>query len=137
MSLPTTDAKPIVLPELVVVPTATQIFMFSAITWNRHRIHFDKEAAIEEGHKDVVVQRALIGNFLARLLEQWLADRGAVRELSWKVLNSALPDRRLRCQGEAVRDAGNQFYCELRIVDEHETVIATGKALCVENGTVA
>jgi hydroxyacyl-ACP dehydratase HTD2-like protein with hotdog domain len=79
------------LPELVVTPTTAQLFMFSAVTWNRHRIHYDHHAAVEEGHPGVVVQRALLGNFLARLLTGWLQDRGEVRELSWRVLKSAVP----------------------------------------------
>ena len=56
------------IPELIVYPDRTQIFMFSAVTWNRHHIHYSKDAAVSEGLPDIVVQRALIGNFLARLI---------------------------------------------------------------------
>jgi hydroxyacyl-ACP dehydratase HTD2-like protein with hotdog domain len=52
------------LGELVKKPDRRQLFMFSAITWNRHAIHYDRQSAREEGLPDVVVQRALIGNFL-------------------------------------------------------------------------
>ena len=40
---------PLVLPELRVLPTPMQIFMFSAITWNRHHIHYSADAARAEG----------------------------------------------------------------------------------------
>lgn len=119
-----------VIPDLVVEPNALQIFSFSAVTWNRHRIHYDKDAAIAEGHKHVVVQRALLGNFLAALLENWLGERGAVRKLSWKVLSSALPDQPLRCHGTALIER-NVASCELTIESDQGDVIAKGKAECL------
>jgi hypothetical protein len=39
---------PVVLPELTITPTHMQIFMFSAATWNRHHIHYSRDAAIRE-----------------------------------------------------------------------------------------
>lgn len=131
MDLVSSRTLPLVIPELTVVPTAAQLFMFSAITWNRHRIHYSKDAAVAEGHADVVVQRALLGNFLARMLEHWLAARGDIRELSWKVLSSATPGNALHCTGEATTEDNTMHRCEVRIVDDHGTVIAVGKALCV------
>lgn len=121
-----------VIPELVVTPTITQIFSFSAVTWNRHQIHYNKDAALAEGHQDVVVQRALLGNFLARLLDDWLGQQGVVNKLSWKVVSSALPGRPLRCQGKALIN-GHTAHCELTIVNDLGDEIATGKAECMLN----
>jgi hypothetical protein len=90
---------PLVLPELVVEPSAMQVFMFSAVTWNRHHIHYSRDAAVREGHADVVVQRALLGNFFARHAQSWLGAAGSVRRLAWKVASSALPGQRLCCRG--------------------------------------
>lgn len=123
---------PAPIPELVVKPDRMQIFMFSAATWNRHHIHYDKDAALAEGLPDVLVQRALIGSFFARLLTEWLGDAGEIRELSWKVTHSAMPDRALRCAGtlltvemaEGVRHAD----CELSMQDEADRAIAAGRA---------
>ena len=70
---------PTILPELVVTPTHSQIFMFSAATWNRHHIHYSRDAAIAEGLPDVVVQRALIGNYFVRLLTNWMGDAGEIK----------------------------------------------------------
>ncbi len=131
MDLARSRTLPLVIPVLTVVPTAAQLFMFSAVTWNRHRIHYSKEAAVAEGHTDVVVQRALLGNFLARMLEQWLADRGEIRELSWKVLSSATPGTALHCTGEATTENNMMQRCEVRIIDDQGTLIAVGQALCV------
>jgi len=123
---------PAPIPELVVRPDRMQLFMFSAATWNRHRIHYDKDTALAEGLPDVVVQRALIGDFFARLLTEWVGDAGEICELSWKVTKSALPDRALRCAGEAlgVDSVGGVRYldCELRMQDEAGRAIALGRA---------
>src|SRR5689334_1264407 len=85
--------------ELRVTPNRTQLFAFGAVTWNRHKIHFDRTHAQAEGHRDVVVQRGLLGNFLARSIETWAGESGRIERLRWKVSRSAFPDEELRCQG--------------------------------------
>ena len=90
---------PLVLPELTVVPDAQQVFMFSAVTWNRHRIHYSREAAQREGLPDIVVQRGLIGNFFARHAQRWMGSAGTVRRLAWQVHASAFPGQALHCRG--------------------------------------
>ncbi len=123
---------PVILPELVVAPTRTQIFMFSAATWNRHHIHFNRDAAIAEGLPDIVVQRALIGNYFARQLTNWLGDSGDICELSWKVLNSAVPNQNLHCQGMATEtltaDSARYLICDLNIANDAGNVLATATA---------
>lgn len=129
-----------VLPELAVAPTRMQLFMFSAATWNRHHVHYSKDAAIAEGLPDVVVHRALLGNFLARMLDGWLAGRGEIRELNWKVQLSALPEQTLRVRGtvrERYQEGGRRFMrCDLQIVNERDEVVTAGNARieCFEGG---
>lgn len=123
-------ALPLRLPGLSVLPTAAQLFMFSAVTWNRHHIHYSDEAARAEGHAGIVVHRGLLGNFLARMLTSWLGDRGQIRTLSWKVLRSAGVGSPLRCEGEVVaREEQRLLRCELRIVDVNSNPIAEGAAV--------
>lgn len=123
---------PAPIPEIVVKPDRMQIFMFSAATWNRHRIHYDKDAALDEGLPDVVVQRSLIGNFFARLLTQWLGDTGDIRVLSWRVLASVVPGVTLRCAGQVLAIEtveGVRFAdCEVHMTDESGAKVATGRA---------
>jgi hydroxyacyl-ACP dehydratase HTD2-like protein with hotdog domain len=128
-----TDAElPLPLPELEVVPDHMHIFMFSAVTWNRHHVHYSRDAAVAEGLPDVVVQRALLGDYLARALGDWAGDEADLRELSWKVRSSATPNARLRCQGAvtALEAAGGATLadCELRIVGDDEQLVASGTA---------
>lgn len=122
------------LPPLSVRPTRAHLFMFSAATWNRHHVHYDREAAIREGLPDVVVHRGLVGNYLARLVTGWLAEHGGVLEtISWRMLRSAVPDAILTCRGEvtALEKTGTEMVatCRVEAVDEAENVIATGEAV--------
>ena len=115
------------LGTLVKSPDVKQIFMFSAITWNRHAIHYSREIARSEGHSDVVVQRALIGNYLAQFLEQWAQERGEVERLEWKVIHSAMPGDELTCTG-AVKQTTDccRVECDLQMVNQTGDVIAKG-----------
>ena len=123
------------IPELIVRPDRTQVFMFSAVTWNRHHIHYSKDAAIREGLPDVVVQRALIGNFLARLITNWIGDNAELRKLTWKVTRSALPGKDIVCRAK-IRErtkAKDERYlaCEVTASNENDELIATGEAQVV------
>jgi hydroxyacyl-ACP dehydratase HTD2-like protein with hotdog domain len=120
------------IPELTVCPDHTQVFMFSAVTWNRHHIHYNKDAAISDGLPDIVVQRALIGNFLARLITSWIGDSAELRKLAWKVTRSALPGRDIICRGRIkeiidLKDEKN-LICEVTASNENDELIASGDA---------
>jgi hydroxyacyl-ACP dehydratase HTD2-like protein with hotdog domain len=120
------------IPELVVCPDHMQIFMFSAVTWNRHHIHYNKDAAISEGLPDIVVQRALIGNFFARLITNWIADNAELRKLTWKVTRSALPGKEIVCRGQIKEriewENQNCLICEVTASNEKHEIIASGDA---------
>ena len=47
------------LPRLEHAATAFQLFRYSAVTWNPHRIHFDERYAREEGHAGVALHSHL------------------------------------------------------------------------------
>jgi hydroxyacyl-ACP dehydratase HTD2-like protein with hotdog domain len=124
---------PAMLPQLEVTPTHMQVFMFSAVTWNRHHIHYSRDAAVKEGLPDVVVQRALLGNFFARLLTDWMGHDGVITRLSWKVVASAVPGCTLYCHGAVIDStsdaAGSRlFTCELQITDATGRHIAQATA---------
>ena len=123
------------IPELTVCPNHTQVFMFSAVTWNRHQIHYSKDAAINEGLPDIVVQRALIGNLLARLITNWIGDSAELRKLAWKVTRSAVPGKDIVCRGKIREriDSEDEKYliCEVTASDQNGELIASGDAKVV------
>jgi hydroxyacyl-ACP dehydratase HTD2-like protein with hotdog domain len=123
------------IPELTVCPGHTQVFMFSAVTWNRHHIHYNKDAAIREGLPDIVVQRALIGNFFARLITNWIGENAELRRLAWKVTRSALPGKDIICRGRIKEriDSEDEKYliCEVTASNVNDELIASGDATVV------
>ena len=120
------------IPELVVRPNDIQVFMFSAVTWNRHHIHYNKDAAVSEGLPDIVVQRGLIGNFLARLITNWIGDSAELCKLTWKVTRSALPGKDIICRGkikEIVNSEEEKYLiCNVTASNENGELIASGNA---------
>jgi hydroxyacyl-ACP dehydratase HTD2-like protein with hotdog domain len=123
------------IPELIVCPDHAQIFMFSAITWNRHHIHYSKDAAVNERLTDIVVQRGLIGNFFARLITNWIGGAAELCYLTWKVTKSALPDKNIICRGKIKEliNLGNEKYliCNVTASNENDELIASGNAKVV------
>ena len=64
------------IPALTVTVDETQMFFFSAATYNGHRIHYDKQWARDvEGYDDVLVQGPLQAALLARALTDWIGGR--------------------------------------------------------------
>ena len=120
------------LRPLIIKPTHAQLFMFSAVTWNRHPIHYSQNAAVAEGHQDVLVQRGLIGNFFARMLKESFPITSKIKYLNWKVINSAIPGERLSCSGWIT--ASNyelnvaSLECELLLTNQSDSVIAKATA---------
>jgi hydroxyacyl-ACP dehydratase HTD2-like protein with hotdog domain len=77
------------MPTLTVTVDETQMFFFSAATYNGHRIHYDKEwASSVEGYDNVLVQGPLQAALLARAIGDWIGGRG--RLVSFSVQNRAV-----------------------------------------------
>ncbi len=74
---------------LTVTVTETQMFFFSAATYNGHRIHYDKEwARGVEGYDNVLVHGPLQAALLSRALTDWIG--GAGRLVAFAVQNRAI-----------------------------------------------
>jgi len=77
------------IPTLAVTVDETQMFFFSAATYNGHRIHYDKQwARAVEGYDDVLVHGPLQAALLARAIGDWIGGRG--RLVSFSVQNRAV-----------------------------------------------
>lgn len=74
---------------LVVTTDETQLFLFSAATYNAHRIHYDKTWATErEGYPDVLVHGPLQAGLLSRAVTDWIGPRG--RLIAFSTQNRAV-----------------------------------------------
>ncbi|KUH99801.1 MaoC family dehydratase [Mycobacterium sp. IS-3022] len=77
------------IPPLVVTVDETQMFFFSAATYNGHRIHYDTQWARDtEGYDDVLVQGPLQAALLSRALTDWIGGDG--RLVAFSVQNRAI-----------------------------------------------
>lgn len=112
-----------------------RLFMFSAVTWNRHLIHYNTEFARHDGLPDVATHRALIGNFVAQMLGNWAGDSGRVAKIEWSVRNTAIPGDTLTCKGKVIqkRDEGKARYvdCEISVENQRGDLIAQGNGAVV------
>ena len=109
------------------------LFRFSALTFNGHRIHYDKPWAVDvEGHRDVVVHGPMN---LMSMLDLWrdkAAEHGMAKEDTGLVMPKSIDYRATSpvYAGEAYRvlldmDMKNEK-TEIRVVSDDGTVCAKG-----------
>lgn len=77
-------------------PTHVQLFRFSAVSWNSHRIHYDQEFARESGFPGVVVQSTLHGELLARAALTAAGEGARLRRIAWRNKQPAFAGQTLR-----------------------------------------
>jgi hydroxyacyl-ACP dehydratase HTD2-like protein with hotdog domain len=121
------------IPSLTKTPDNLQLFMFSAATWNLHRIHFDADfARRHDGLPNVLTHRPLLGSFLSQLLTDWLGDNGRILRLEWSNRGPAVPGDVLTCRGRVVKKyrVPDKAIVELEVWIEkaNDETIVPGKA---------
>jgi len=83
---------------LTLQPSAVQLFRYSALTFNSHRIHYDVEyARSEEGYPGLIVHGPLIATLLLELLRQHFGAR-TLREFSYRAHNPLILGEALTLQ---------------------------------------
>lgn len=121
------------LPTLSLTVDETQLFFFSAATYNGHRIHYDKSWARDrEGYDDVLVQGPLQAALLARAVTDWIGGGG--RLVTYAVQNRAvaLPGQELTFGGTVtgIRRADGRGLVDLDIAGERDgQVLMPGTAV--------
>jgi hydroxyacyl-ACP dehydratase HTD2-like protein with hotdog domain len=114
------------LPALTVSVDETQMFFFSAATYNGHRIHYDKQWARDvEGYDDVLVQGPLQSALLARALTDWIGGRGRLVEYAVQNRAVAHPGQELTFGGvvTAKRLVDNVGLVELEIAGRRGDIV--------------
>lgn len=110
----------------IVVPDERMLFRFSAITWNAHRIHYDRRFATEvDGHPDLVVHGPLLAALAADLWEH--EDPRPLRAFSFRAMAPVYV-------GESVAIVGGPDG-SLAAVDEDGRLLMTATAEPAEGGT--
>ena len=73
------------LPPLRHTATAFQLFRYSAVTWNPHRIHFDETYAREEGHAGLALHSHLRAALALRCVTEGLGPGWQVNKVTYRL----------------------------------------------------
>ena len=88
------------LPEREFKTDNVQLFLYNAVLWNAHRIHFDYPYATEvEGYAGLVNAGPLMGDWLTQCVIEWLGDDGQLKSIEYT-------NRKASIIGEVLRSGG-------------------------------
>ena len=123
------------IPPLQKKPSNTLLFLYSAVTWNPQRIHYDKEYTLSEGYRDVIVHGPLRGAFLSQLLTRWIGEEGTLKKLSYTNRDIAYVNELLTCKGTVthkwIGDGQGYVECEVWVENEQGNRVTPGKATVI------
>jgi acyl dehydratase len=123
------------IPPLLKTPSNTLLFLYSAITWNPQRIHFDKDHTLTEGYKDVIVHGPLRGAFLTQMLTRWIGEGGTLKKVSYANRDIAYVNETLACKGRVthkwVEDGQGCVECDIWVENPRGEQLTPGKATVV------
>ena len=100
-----------------------QLFLYSAATHNPHRIHYDRDYALTEGHRDIIVHGPLQGAWLSQYVTDWAGPRGRMLTLTWQNRRSALPEHDYVLRGRVEAIDGDVVTLEVRLEDADGTLV--------------
>lgn len=76
-------------------------FLYNAVLWNAHRIHFDHPYATEvEGYPGLVVAGPLMGDWLTQCVIEWLGNDGRLVSVEYS-------NRKAAYVGDVLRTGGS------------------------------
>lgn len=119
------------LPVMTKNASRAQLFLYSAATFNPHRIHYDRDYAGVEGHADVLVHGPLQGSWLTQYCTDWAGPEGRLVGITWQNRVSALPERDLEFHGRvtAVDTSTGRVELDVWEQDSDGQVLMPGSAV--------
>ncbi|MBT4521144.1 MAG: acyl dehydratase [Halieaceae bacterium] len=102
-------------------PTTTQLFNYSAVSRNGHRIHYEEKFAHGDRLPAVLVQGPLQGAQLSAYICDWMGDAGFVKKYGFSCRGIAMPGETLTIKGRVKRtfeEDGNHAV-ELEVWEEN------------------
>lgn len=98
-----------------------QLFLFSAVTRNPHRIHYDLPYAKSEDHPDILVHGPLHGAMLCSFVTTWMGDEGTLKRFGYQNRGRAVQSEQLVFKGRVTRkyESDGQGVVELDIWEEN------------------
>jgi acyl dehydratase len=112
------------IPRLTKRISIVQNVMYSAATWDFHRVHYDREFAQKMGFKEPFADGQIFGAFLAEMLCNWIAPTGTLKRLRLSYRIMASPGDVLVCGGRVIQKYEQNgeclVACELWIENQRE-----------------
>ena len=108
-----------------------QLFLYNAVLWNAHRIHFDYPYATEvEGYSGLVNAGPLMGDWLTQCVLEWLGDGGQLKSIEYSNRKASIIGEVLRSGGKVLSTdpEANTAVLEVQISNEAGEVIVPGTA---------
>jgi hydroxyacyl-ACP dehydratase HTD2-like protein with hotdog domain len=105
------------LPPLTHAATPLQLFRYSAVTWNPHRIHFDQRYAREEGHDGIALHSHLRAALALRCITEGLGPEWQVTDVAYRLRKPAYAPAELTYTARVT--AVNSDAMTLDLTEEH------------------
>jgi hydroxyacyl-ACP dehydratase HTD2-like protein with hotdog domain len=106
--------------------STVQLFRFSAVSWNSHRIHYDAAFAASEGFEDVVVQSTLHGETLTLYALTWAGPNSRLETVSWRNRTTAVAGEPLTWTATVRAVEGARVSLDVAVVKADGTPCVTG-----------
>jgi hydroxyacyl-ACP dehydratase HTD2-like protein with hotdog domain len=110
------------LEPLKHVATPLQLFRYSAVTWNPHRIHFDAPYAHEEGHQGIALHSHLRAALALRCVTDGLGPHWRVTKFAYRLRKPVYAPADLSYTARVTATEGDTM--TLEITEDHPS--ATG-----------
>ena len=119
------------LPERSHTATNVSLFLYNAIIWNHHRIHYDETYTTQvEKHPGVVIDGPLQGDWLNQVVLNWMGDSGTLTRFNYSNRRASYLGETLTSGGviTAVDPAAKTVDMDIFIKNEKGDVITPGTA---------
>ncbi len=101
------------LPPLRHTATTFQLFRYSAVTWNPHRIHFDQAHARVEGHRGLALHSHLRAALALRCVTEGLGPGWQLTQVSYRLRRPVYAPADLLYTGRVTAVDGDSVTLEL------------------------
>ena len=118
------------LPKMKKQASEAELFLYSAASFNPHRIHYDRAYANFEGHDDLVVHGPLQGSWLTQFVTDWAGPRARLLSIEWQNRASAVVGDELIFAGTvtAIDQANTSVELEISEKNIDGTLLMPAKA---------
>ena len=118
------------IPEEQHTATNVSLFLYNAVVWNAHRIHYDEPYTTNvEKHPGIVIDGPLQGDWLSQVVVNWLNGQGELLEFEYSNRRASYLGETLTAGGKIVSIKENKIALELAIINGDNEITTPGSAL--------